>query len=104
MSEPAHFQVHAAFEENDRHREPGEYVQRRAQGVGADHAQAIGTEENAHGQQQDDARDAEMMADGLGDHAHGHGQGDGQAGIVEQRGFHDSELLVRRKKQGVQGG
>ena len=88
MPEPAHFQVHAAFEENDRHREPGENVQRRAQGVGADHAQTIGTEEHAHGQQQDDARDAEMMADGLGDHAHGHGQGDGQAGVVKRAGCH----------------
>jgi hypothetical protein len=42
MSEPADFQVHAAFEENDRHREPDENGQCRAQNIGADHAQAVG--------------------------------------------------------------
>ena len=77
-------QVQPAFEKNHRHGESGQDVERRTESGRVDDARTVRPAGHAGGQQQNDARNAQVVRHGLGDHAHGQRQGDGQPGVVKK--------------------
>ena len=82
----ANLEVHTAFEENDRYRVPDQNLQRRTETLGPDDPGDVRSEEDAGGEQKDDARDSEMAGQGLGEHPRHQSDGHGECGVREAVG------------------